>query len=238
MKRLLFRYTDRFQWGKGLPSVYNCLEENKWFWAVLMDTATLKMTSPQHYSHGGLSWSTFSLLLCSNPLFFKDSERAPWLQCFKVYEDSITTFKYFSSFSSLWPKILSWLIASIFWEKAQPTYWVEIVGGAKLRLACPHRYGNRMICHNSTHVKRCNATHDIHFLCDSEKCTVLYAIICRSAQRDHSAVEWQHGLVRTWQVAFLIKVIIRGSIMIWSTSKLPRALITSSKYRCNTYKRS
>lgn len=38
------------------------------------------------------------------------------------------------------------------------------------------------------------------------------------------------------------KVILRGSIMIWSvcheTSKLPRALNTSNKYRCNTYKQS
>lgn len=159
---------------------------------VLVDTGTLKMTSPQHYSHRGLSWSTSSLLLCCNSAGFQRpgvSEWAPWLQRSRVYGDSIATYKYFSSFSSLCPRILSWLIASIFWENAQPSSWVGIVGRTKLRLACPHRCGDRMICHNSIRVKRCSATHDIHFLCDSER--------CHSAQRDHSAVEWWHGLVRT-----------------------------------------
>lgn len=32
-----------------------------------------------------------------------------------------------------------------------------------------------MICHNSPHVKSCDATRDTGFLCHREGCTVLYA---------------------------------------------------------------
>lgn len=165
-------YRSDFSGKRECPVSTIVLRRTNGSGAVLVGTVMLKGTSSETIHVGpGLAnlWASTLLESC----WFSKAPNGQSGCDTSGYRGSISTSKHPSSFSNIPGAEANSLF--LYSENSQPSAWPGIVGGTKPRLACPCTCGSGMICQNCTQVKRCDATRDIGFLCDSESCTALYA---------------------------------------------------------------